>query len=115
VRACGSAVAEAGGVEAVAREEFVVEAAEIRHLGMPVEEPRDFVQRGRALRALHVQRDAGGFEERGDFSSHAKRRFDSRERSARAIGKGGVHAKFSRTRAAEMNLPAAAERAELPA
>jgi hypothetical protein len=69
----GDAVAEAGGVEPVTREQLVVETAEIRDIGVPLEELGGFVERGRALGALHVQRDAGGIEERSDFSGHAKR------------------------------------------
>jgi hypothetical protein len=66
----GDAVAEAGGVEAFAGEDFVVETLEIGHVGMTVEQMGDLVQRRGALRALHVQRDAGRVEKLGESASH---------------------------------------------
>lgn len=69
----GDGVAEAGGIEAVTGEQFLVEAGEIDDVGMAVEQVGDFVERGGALGAVHVECDAGRSEERSDFAGHAKK------------------------------------------
>ena len=68
----GDGVAEAGGVEAVAGEEFFVEAGVVGDVDVAIEEAGDLVERGGALGALNAECDAGGSEERGDFAGHAK-------------------------------------------
>ena len=69
----GDGVAEAGGVEAVAGEQFLVEAGEIDDVGMAVEQVGDFVERGGALGAVHMECDPGRSEKRSDFAGHAKK------------------------------------------
>ena len=68
----GDRVAEAGGIEAIAGEQFVEKTGEVRDVRMPVEQVRDLVERRLAPGCLHVKRDPGGIEEGGELAGHAK-------------------------------------------
>ena len=57
-----NAIAQACRVQAVARQQFLVEPVKIQHIRMAHECPCHFVERSRALRALHTEDDPGGIQ-----------------------------------------------------
>lgn len=74
----GKTVAEAGGVEPVPREKFVVEAVEIQNRRMCGQQLGNFVESGGALGIFHLQQNAGGIEKLRETAGHADAVGDAR-------------------------------------
>jgi hypothetical protein len=53
------------------------------------------VEGGRALGALHVERDTGGSEERSDFTGHARRDRDNESRTDECKSRKAVAAEIA--------------------
>src|SRR5688572_29842556 len=66
----GHFVAQAGGVEALAREELIVEARKIGDVGVVLKKPGDLLQRRGAFGALDREKDVLGDEQAGKTRSH---------------------------------------------
>src|SRR5574344_891224 len=67
----GDAVAQTGGVEAIAFQKSLIETVVIEHVGMSREQACHFIQGGRTPGALHLELNPGGIEKSGDQTSHA--------------------------------------------
>ena len=67
-------VADARGLEAIAGEQFTVETVEVGDGGMIGEQLGDLMERGGALGAFDIERDARRREERRNFAGHTSDR-----------------------------------------
>ena len=68
----GDLVADAGGVEAFAGEQLVVEMRVVGDVRMPLEQACDLVDRSGAFGLLHSEEDAGGMQQLGEADGHTR-------------------------------------------